>query len=112
MTQEFLQAIWPAVSWRYGLIKRCICLYIFTVTMILVWLDIPFNILIQVAGFLFANFAIALIMLAALYLNFKLPRPYRTRLPMLVGSLGSAAVLVLFAGISGWGLIRKLFGLG
>ena len=112
VTQEFLQAIWPAVSWRYGLIKRCICLYIFTVTMILVWLDIPFNILIQVAGFLFANFAIALIMLAALYLNFKLPRPYRTRLPMLVGSLGSAAVLVLFAGISGWGLIRKLFGLG
>lgn len=112
VTQEFLQAIWPARQWRYGLIKRCICLYIFTVTMVLVWLDIPFNILIQVAGFLFANFAIALIMLAALYLNFKLPRAYRTRLPMLVGSLGSAAILVLFAGISGWGLVRKLFGLG
>ena len=112
VTQGFLQAIWPAKTWRYGRIKRCICLYIFTVTMVLVWLNIPFNILIQIAGFLFANFAIALIMLAALYLNFKLPRAYRTRLPMLVGSIGSAAILLLFAGISGWGLIRKLFGLG
>ncbi len=112
VTQEFLQAIWPASTWRYRRIKGYICLYIFTVTMVLVWLDIPFNILIQVAGFLFANFAIALIMLAALYLNFKLPRAYRTRVPMLVGSIGSAAILVLFAGISGWGLIKKLFGLG
>ena len=79
--------------------------------MVLVWLDIPFNTLIQIAGFLFANFAIALIMVVALYLNFKLPASYSTRLPVLVGAVLSSGILVVFAAISGWGLARKLLGL-
>ena len=110
VTQEFCQSIWPQKSWSYQSVKRSICLYIFLVTMILVWLDIPFNTLIQIAGFLFANFAIALIMVVALYLNFKLPPVYRTGLPVLISSVVSSAVLILFAVISGWGLARKLIG--
>ena len=86
--------------------------YIFTVAVIIVWLNIPFDILIQTAGFILANFSIALIMIAALYLNFKLPAPYRTRRPMLFGALGSAGILIIFAAISGWGLVAKLLGGG
>lgn len=110
VTQEFCQSIWPQRSWSYHSVKRSICLYIFLITMILVWLNIPFNTLIQIAGFLFANFAIALIMVVAIYLNFKLPAVYRTGLPVLISSILSSAVLIFFAAISGWGLARKLLG--
>ncbi len=108
--QEFLQAVWPHRTWDYDKIKRFLCLYIFITATTLVWLNIPFDILTQVAGFILANFSIALIMLAALYLNFKLPSLYRTRLPILIGAIVSAGILIIFAGISGWGLIQKLFG--
>ena len=64
------------------------------------------------AGFILANLAISLMMAAALYLNFKLPAAYRTRLPMLTGAVASALVLFAFAGISGWGLAGNLFGSG
>ena len=77
--------------------------------MVLIWLNIPFDILTQIAGFILANFSIALMMLAALYLNAKLPTTYRTRPFMFGGALISAAVLIIFAGISGWGLFVKLF---
>jgi hypothetical protein len=76
--------------------------------MVLIWLNIPFDILTQIAGFILANFSIALMMLAALYLNAKLPAPYRTRPFMFIGALISAAVLIVFAVISGWGLYAKL----
>lgn len=49
-------------------------------------------------------------MIAALYLNFTLPAPYRMRPPVLIGAIVSAGLLIVFAGISGWGLFRKLHG--
>ena len=64
------------------------------------------------AGLTLANLATSLMMAAALYLNFRLPAAYRTRLPMLAGAVASALVLFAFAGISGWGLAGKLFGSG
>ena len=112
VTQEFFQAVWPNREWDYHKIQRIICGYIFIATMIVLWLNIPFDILTQIAGFILANFSIALMMLAALYLNFKLPSFYRTRLPMLIGGFVSAAILIAFSGISGWGLFMKLFGSG
>ena len=54
--------------------------------MVLIWLNIPFDILTQIAGFILANFSIALMMLAALYLNAKLPAVYRTRPFMFIGA--------------------------
>ena len=84
MSQEFFQAIWPNREWDYDKIRRIICLYIFITTIVIVWLNIPFDILTQIAGFILANFSIALMMLGALYLNFKLPAAYRTRPPMLI----------------------------
>jgi Mn2+/Fe2+ NRAMP family transporter len=108
--QEFLQAIWPDREWNYDRIRKRVSLYIFCTTMIIVWLNIPFDILTHIAGFILANFSIALIMVAALYLNFKLPAAYRTRWPVLSGALVAAVILVIFAVISGQGLISKLMG--
>jgi Mn2+/Fe2+ NRAMP family transporter len=108
VTQEFFQAIWPGRAWDYGKIRAVICAYLFTFTTILVWTGASFDMLIQIASFLVSNFALALVMLAALYLNFKLPRAYRTRLPVLIGGVTSAVVLSVFAVISGWGLVMKL----
>ncbi|MCZ6633382.1 MAG: Nramp family divalent metal transporter [bacterium] len=109
VSQEFFEAIWPDRTWDYGCMQRIICLYIFVTVVTIIWLDIPFDILTHVAGFLLANLAIAVIVIAAIYLNFKLPAAYRTRPLMLVGTLVSAVILVIFAGISGWGLIGKIF---
>ena len=108
--QEFFQAVWHRREWDYHKIRRVVCVYIFVATIVLVWLNVPFDILTQIAGFILANFSIALMMLAALYLNFKLPAPYRTHPVMLIGAIVSAVVLIIFAGISGLGLIAKLFG--
>ena len=76
--------------------------------MVLIWSNIPFDILTQIAGFILANFSIALMMIAALYLNAKLPTVYRTRPFMFIGASVSAVVLIAFAGISGWGLYVKI----
>jgi Mn2+/Fe2+ NRAMP family transporter len=108
VTQEFFQAVWPKRAWEYPRIQRVLSLYLFAATMPLIWYNIPFDILTQIAGFLLANLSIALLMPAAIYLNFRLPPAYRTRLPILVGGILSSAVLLLFAAISGWGLVAKL----
>ena len=110
VTHEFFQAVWHDRRWDFHQIRKVICSYIFISSMVIVWLDIPFDILIQIAGFILANLAIAVIMLAALYLNFKLPPSYRTRPSILIGAIISAGILVFFAGISGWSLFQKLFG--
>ena len=110
VAQEFLSAVWPEREWNFERIKRRICLYVFCATMIIVWLNIPFDILTQIAGFLIANLAIAMMMVAAIYLNFKLPAAYRTRAWILVGAVGATAVLIGSAAISGWGLVGKLGG--
>ena len=108
--QEFFQAIWPDREWEFRMLQKRICLYIFAATMIIVWLNIPFDILTQIAGFVLANLAIPLAMVAAIYLNFKLPAPYRVGLPTLIGSIVSGIVLIVICFISGSGLWGKLFG--
>ena len=70
----------------------------------------PFDILTQIAGFLIANLAIAMMMVAAIYLNFKLPASYRTRAWVLIGAVLSTVVLIASAAVSGWGLLGKLAG--
>ena len=110
--QGFLTAVWPDREWNYSRLKRGVCLYIFTAAVVIIWTEVAFDVLTQIAGFLLANLAIALLMPAAIYLNFKLPPAYRTGRITLVGSLVSLIVLAIFAGISGWSLAGKLFGTG
>lgn len=110
VAQEFLSAIWPDREWEFERVKRTICLYVFCATMVIVWLNIPFDILTQIAGFLIANLAIAMMMIAAIYLNFKLPAAYRTHTWVLISAVLSTLVLIVSAAVSGWGLIGKLAG--
>jgi len=108
VTQEFFQAIWPRRRWDYFAMRKLICAYLFLFTTTLVWSQASFNLLTQIVGFIVSNFALALIMFAALYLNFKLPPAYRTRWPVLLGGIASALILSAFTAVSGWGLAMKL----
>ena len=110
VVQGFSSAVWPDRTWNFDSLKRYICLYMFAIATTVIWLDIPFDTLIGIASFLLANLAIALLMPAAIYLNFILPPRYRTRPAVLIGAVVSAVVLLIFACVSGWGLSLKLFG--
>ena len=110
VVQGFSSAVWPDRTWNFDSLKRYICLYMFAIATTVIWLDIPFDTLIGIASFLLANLAIALLMPAAIYLNFILPPRYRTRPAVLIGAILSAVVLLIFACVSGWGLSLKLFG--
>ena len=109
VVREFAAALWPKREWNYDRLKRYICIYVFILSTSIIWIDVSFDTLIQIAGFILANLAIAVLMPAALYLNYILPPMYRTRTAVVVGALLSAGILFLFAGISGWGLALKLF---
>lgn len=110
VTQEFAAAIWPERKWDFKTIQIVVCAYIFVVAMALVWLNVPFDLLTQIAGFLLANLGTACAMVAALYLNFKLPPACRTRGIILAGAVLSALLLIVFSFISGWGLFARLVG--
>ena len=107
---EFFQAIWPQRKWSFDRVKVVACLYIFATATVIVWANVPFDILTQIAGFLITNVAITLIMFAAIYLNYILPAAYRTHRFILWGTVGSTLILFVSAVISGWGLFHKLTG--
>ena len=79
--------------------------------MLIVWNNIPFDILTQIAGFLIANLAIAIMMVAAIYLNFKLPASYRTRAWVLGGAVLSTVVLIASGRRQRLGAVAKAVGL-
>jgi hypothetical protein len=108
VTHEFLSAIWPAHSFSYGRLQLAICAYVFAAAVGLCWTEVGFTTLTNVVAFLATNAGVALAMLAALYLNFQLPPPYRTRSWMLVACVIAAVILVIVSAISGWELLRSL----
>ena len=81
----------------------------FVSTFIVIWADLKFDILTQIAGTL-GNFAISFVMVLALRLNSKLPSSYRTHRVMWIGGFISALIQIAFAGISIWSLGGKIFG--
>ena len=108
VTQDFFKAVWPKVGWRYGPIRRVICLYLFISTTVTVWLNLSFDMVTQIVSFLVSNVGLALVMLAVLYLNHQLPKAYRTSKPILIGGILSTIVLAVVSVVSGWGLVAKL----
>ncbi len=110
VSQEFCKAIWPGRRWGFRRMQAIICLYVLVSSATIIWCDISFNTLIYIAGFLTSNLAVTLMMFGALYLNFKLPRVYRTRRVMLVGGIFAAMVLTVITIVSGWGVITKWLG--
>jgi hypothetical protein len=69
-----------------------------------VWSNLKFDTMTHIVAFLTTNLAVAVSMCAALYLNFQLPREYRTRWWMLLGGILSAVILIVVAAVSGAGV--------
>ncbi len=108
VTHEFLAAIWPKRKWSFRGLQLAFCIFLFVHCAVLPWLDVKFDTMISIVAFLVTNLAVTLILFAAIHLNYKLPGPYRTRLPMLIGSLGSAVVLTIVTVVSGRGVYGKI----
>ena len=110
VTHEFSQAIWPSNQWSYSRIRLLIAAAIFVESSAVIWLDLKFDLLIQVAGFFLSNLAVAAVAVASFYLNHKLPPAYRVRKLVFVGAVLSTVILVMASSMSTYGLLRKLAG--
>ena len=109
VTHEFFSATWPRRRWNLAVIQRAIIGWIFLESIFLLWARFEFDLLIQIAGFLTANLAVAGIAVAAFYLNHKLPPAYRTRPVVFVCALAATVVLVVASWMSAYGLVRKMW---
>lgn len=107
---DFSQAIWPDSHWSYRRVHLAIIAYVLVVSSLVVWSNLKFDTMTHIVAFLTTNLAVAISMLAALYLNYQLPPAYRTRWWMLMGGIVSAVILVIVATISGIGLWEEFVG--
>ncbi|MCA9232216.1 MAG: Nramp family divalent metal transporter [Planctomycetales bacterium] len=105
---DFGKAVWPARRWARWRVQAVVSTYIIVSSSLVVWSELKFDTLTHVVAFLTTNLAVALAMVAALYLNFQLPPAYRTRWWMLVGGVFSATVLLVISLLSGIGVWREL----
>ena len=69
----------------------CACLFIFTV--VLAWAGVSFDMLGQIAGFVVGNLALASVVFATPYLDFKLPFADRGRWPLPVGEAACVGMI-------------------
>jgi Mn2+/Fe2+ NRAMP family transporter len=107
---EYFKAIWPDRPWAQRRIQPWICIYVFATSAAIVWTDLNFNVMTLTVNFLATTFAVALAMLAGLYLNYQLPPAYRTHwLVLAVGVFATIALLAVSA-VSGAGVWRQLAG--
>lgn len=106
---DFVQSIWPERAWSHRHIHAGILVYVLIASSLVVWSNLKFDTMTHIVAFLTTNLAVAVTMCAGLYLNFQLPREYRTRWWMLLGGILSAVILLVVAAVSGAGLLRELF---
>jgi len=108
VTHEFTHAIWPKTRWTFKGLRRLIAISIFIESTIVIWCNLEFDILTQIAGFFLANLAVAGTALMAFYLNHKLPPAYRVSKMLFVSALLSTAILMVACSMSTFGLVNKL----
>ena len=106
---DFGAAIWPNRSWSRLRVQSMVSVYIIVSSALVIWSDVKFDTLTHVVAFLTTNLGVALAMVAALYLNFQLPKAYRTRWWMLLGGIVAAVILLAVSVVSGWGVWRELY---
>lgn len=105
---DFGAAVWPNHAWSRLRVQLIVSLYIIVSSAAVIWSDVKFDTLTHVVAFLTTNLGVALAMMAALYLNFQLPKAYRTRWWMLIGGILAAVSLLVVSLISGLGVWREL----
>lgn len=104
----FSEAVWPGKPASFRKAQMLIGMWLVGACLTLIWSNVRFDLLTEAVGFLTTNVGVTLMMLAALYLNQKLPPAYRTRTWMWCGALLSCVVLVTATFLSGQGLSAKL----
>ncbi|MAT72045.1 MAG: hypothetical protein CMJ58_21275 [Planctomycetaceae bacterium] len=107
---EYAGAIWPQRKFDQPKIQRALCLYTFLAATGMILSGVNFDAMVAITAFLATNLGVAIAVLAALYLNFQLPRAYRTRGWVLAGGALAAVALLAVSAIAGWGVWEKLFG--
>src|SRR5690606_18078774 len=107
VTHDFCSAIWPQRRLSLDRFRRVIALYVFVVTAPLLWINVSFAMLTGIVAFLATGAGVALMMIAALYLDRQLPPLYRTRRWMFAAGVLSAIILTAVSSISGWELLRS-----
>jgi Mn2+/Fe2+ NRAMP family transporter len=107
---DFSHSVFPRSKWSRRQVQTWVSIYVFTAAMFVVWSELPFDIITHIVAFLATNLGVALAMLAALYLNFQLPRAYRTHWWMLAGGVAAALILLVVSVISGIGVWKELVG--
>jgi Mn2+/Fe2+ NRAMP family transporter len=109
VTHEFLSAVWPGfASFPYRGLQSILVLWFFAASCVWIWSDVSFDLLTQIVALLTTNLGIALVCLAALYLNFRLPPRYRTRPLVLAFGVLSALLLLTTFVVSALGLWQKM----
>ena len=101
-------AIWPNREFSLPRFRLVIAAYVFVITTPLLWINVSFATLTGIVAFLATGAGVALMMIAALYLDRQLPPLYRTRRWMFAAGVVSAIILTAVSCVSGWGLIRQL----
>lgn len=107
---EYAGAIWPRREFTQPKIQRALCLYTFVAATGMILSGANFDVLVAITAFLATNLGVAIAVLAALYLNFQLPKAYRTRGWVMAGGVIAAIVMLAVSAIAGWGVWQKLFG--
>ena len=106
---DFGQALWPGRNWSRLRVQLIVSLYVIVSSSVVVWSSLRFDTLTHVVAFLTTNLGVTLAMFAALYLNFQLPKAYRTRWWMLGSGVASALILLLVSAVSGFGVWLELW---
>jgi hypothetical protein len=108
VTHDFCAAIWPNRQFSLRRFRLVIAVYVFAAATPLLWINVSFATLTGVVAFLATGAGVALMMIAALYLDRQLPPLYRTRRWMFAAGIVSAVILTAVSCVSGWGLIQSI----
>lgn len=109
VAHEFFSAVWkPFATFPYRGLQSIIVLWFFISSCVWIWSDISFDLITQIVAMFTTNLGIGLLGAAAVYLNFRLPPPYRTRGWVLTcGVIATMILMLAFTG-SAIGLLGKM----
>jgi hypothetical protein len=105
---QYASAIWPNREFRQKAVQRWVCCYVFISAGLLIWSDLNFDFMTLLVAFLATNLAVAIAMVAALYLDLQLPAKYRTRSWIFASGVMSAAILIMVSAISAVAIWEQL----
>lgn len=109
VTHEFLSAVWKSFeTFPYKALQTIIVVWFFAASCVWIWSDISFALLTQIVAMFTTNLGVGLLGITSIYLNYKLPPPYRARGWVVCGAVVSTVVLMLAFTASAIGVLGKI----